>query len=100
MREDSKELRFLRRHRPRLHLDQIRPHGLGDRNEHLPTNHGFDEYFGYLYHLNAMEDPFYYTYPAAWKDTVGPRNLVHSFATGRGTTQQLIRVGARLASRR
>jgi arylsulfatase len=54
---------------------------LGDRNEHLPTNHGFDEYFGYLYHLNAMEDPFYYTYPSAWKSTVGPRNLVHSFAT-------------------
>ncbi|MGA9893308.1 MAG: sulfatase-like hydrolase/transferase, partial [Xanthobacteraceae bacterium] len=54
---------------------------LGDRNEHLPTNHGFDEYFGYLYHLNAMEDPFYYTYPPDWKATVGPRNLVHSFAT-------------------
>jgi arylsulfatase len=51
---------------------------LGDRNHMLPTNHGFDEYFGYLYHLNAMEDPFYYTYPSAWKDTVGPRNLVHS----------------------
>jgi arylsulfatase A-like enzyme len=54
---------------------------LGDRNEHLPTNHGFDEFFGYLYHLNAMEDPFYYTYPADWKATVGPRNLVHSIAT-------------------
>ena len=54
---------------------------LGDRNEHLPTNHGFDEFFGYLYHLNAMEDPFYYTYPSDWKSTVGPRNLVHSFAT-------------------
>jgi arylsulfatase len=54
---------------------------LGDLNHMLPTNHGFDEYFGYLYHLNAMEDPFYYTYPSAWKDTVGPRNLVHSWAT-------------------
>jgi hypothetical protein len=54
---------------------------LGDRNEFLPTNHGFDEYFGYLYHLNAMEDPFYYTYPPEWKATVGPRNLVHSWAT-------------------
>jgi arylsulfatase A-like enzyme len=54
---------------------------LGDRNAMLPTAHGFDEYFGYLYHLNAMEDPFWYTYPPAWKDTIGPRNLVHSFAT-------------------
>jgi arylsulfatase A-like enzyme len=54
---------------------------LGDLNHMLSTNHGFDEYFGYLYHLNAMEDPFYYTYPPEWKDTVGPRNLVHSWAT-------------------
>jgi arylsulfatase A-like enzyme len=54
---------------------------LGDRNHMLPTAHGFDEYFGYLYHLNAMEDPFYYTYPPEWKSTVGPRNLVHSWAT-------------------
>nr|WP_294510966.1 arylsulfatase [uncultured Rhodopila sp.] len=54
---------------------------LGDRNEYLPTVHGFDEFFGYLYHLDAMEDPFWHSYPAALKDKVGPRNLVHSFAT-------------------
>src|SRR2546421_251345 len=54
---------------------------LGDHNHMLPTNHGFDEFFGYLYHLNAMEDPFYYTYPPEWRNTVGPRNLVHSWAT-------------------
>jgi arylsulfatase A-like enzyme len=54
---------------------------LGDRNAFLPCVHGFDEYFGYLYHLNAMEDPFWYTYPPEWKGTVGPRNLVHCWAT-------------------
>lgn len=36
---------------------------LGDRNEFLPTMHGFDEFFGYLYHLDAMEDPFKPNYP-------------------------------------
>jgi arylsulfatase A-like enzyme len=54
---------------------------LGDLNEFLPTVHGFDEFFGYLYHLDAMEDPFHPNYPPALKDTVGPRNLVHSWAT-------------------
>ncbi|MCX5581731.1 arylsulfatase [Kaistia terrae] len=54
---------------------------LGDRNQFLPTAHGFDEYFGYLYHLNAMEDPFWNTYPPEWKATIGPRNLIHSWAT-------------------
>jgi arylsulfatase len=54
---------------------------LGDLNQFLPTVHGFDEYFGYLYHLDAMEDPFHRNYPPALKDTVGPRNMVHSWAT-------------------
>ena len=54
---------------------------LGDRNEFLPTVHGFDEFFGYLYHLDAMEDPFHPNYPQALKDKVGPRNLLHSVAT-------------------
>ena len=56
---------------------------LGDLNKFLPTVHGFDEFFGYLYHLDAMSDPYWYSYPndAAYRDKAGPRNLVHSWAT-------------------
>jgi arylsulfatase A-like enzyme len=54
---------------------------LGDLNQFLPTLHGFDEFFGYLYHLDAMEDPCHRNYPPALKATVGPRNMVHSWAT-------------------
>jgi arylsulfatase A-like enzyme len=54
---------------------------LGDLNKFLPTVHGFDEFFGYLYHLDAMEDPCHRNYPPAMKDVVGPRNMVHSWAT-------------------
>jgi arylsulfatase A-like enzyme len=54
---------------------------LGDLNQFLPTVHGFDEFFGYLYHLDAMEDPSHRNYPPALKDTVGPRNMIHSWAT-------------------
>ena len=54
---------------------------LGDRNEFLPTVHGFDEFFGYLYHLDAMEDPAHPNYPQELLDKVGPRNMVHSWAT-------------------
>jgi len=54
---------------------------LGDLNKYLPTLHGFDEYFGYLYHLDAMSDPYWYDYPQDWIDKYGPRNLVHSYAT-------------------
>jgi len=53
----------------------------GDMNKYLPTLHGFDEFFGYLYHLDAMSDPYWFDYPQDWIDKVGPRNLVHSYAT-------------------
>jgi arylsulfatase A-like enzyme len=54
---------------------------LGDRNEYLPTVYGFDEFYGYLYHLDAMEDPCHPNYLPALKDTVGPRHMVHTWGT-------------------
>ena len=54
---------------------------LGDLNPYLPTLHGFDEFFGYLYHLDAMSDPFDPNYPPEMKDKVGPRNILHTWAT-------------------
>ena len=58
---------------------------LGDRDEMLPTNHGFDEFFGNLYHLNAEEEPEHSDYPkdAEFKKKFGPRGVIHSFADGR-----------------
>ncbi len=54
---------------------------LGDQNAFLPTVHGFDEFFGYLYHLDAMEDPCHPNYPQELLNVVGPRNMLHSYAT-------------------
>jgi arylsulfatase len=56
---------------------------LGDLNKYLPTLHGFDEFFGYLYHLDAMSDPYWYSFPNDEKyyNTYGPRSLVHCWAT-------------------
>ncbi len=59
---------------------------LGDLNKYLPCVHGFDEYFGYLYHLDAMEDPFWHSYPESAKNTVGPRNMLHCYATATADT--------------
>jgi arylsulfatase len=57
---------------------------LGDLDEHLPTNHGFDEFFGNLYHLNAEEEPENEDYPKdpAFKERFGPRGVIKSFAGG------------------
>lgn len=58
---------------------------LGDRDKHLPTNHGFDEFFGNLYHMNAEEEPETYYYPKdpEFRKKYGPRGVVHSYADGR-----------------
>lgn len=66
---------------------------LGDLNEFLPTVHGFDEFFGYLYHLDAMEDPSHPNYPQELLATVGPRNMVHSWATTTDDTTVMPRWG-------
>ncbi len=58
---------------------------LGDLDEHLPSNHGFDEFFGNLYHLNAEEEPEHPDYPKnpEFKKKFGPRGVMHSFADGK-----------------
>ena len=66
---------------------------LGDLNKFLPTVHGFDEFFGYLYHLDAMEDPDHPNYPPALKETVGPRNMIHSWATNKVDSTEQTRWG-------
>lgn len=62
---------------------------LGDRDEHLPTMHGFDEFFGNLYHLNAEEEPEEYDYPNEkdfpdFRKKYGPRGVLHCWADGKG----------------
>ena len=66
---------------------------LGDLNEFLPTVHGFDEFFGYLYHLDAMEDPAHPGYPQELLNVVGPRNMVHSWATDKDDATVMPRWG-------
>ncbi len=66
---------------------------LGDRNEFLPTVHGFDEFFGYLYHLDAMEDPAHPNYPQNLLNVVGPRNMIHSWATDTDDSTDMPRWG-------
>ena len=75
----------------------LKPHGymtgqfgknhFGDKDEFLPSNHGFDEFFGNLYHLNAEEEPEDPDYPKdpEFKKRFGPRGVIHSFADGRVT---------------
>ena len=60
---------------------------LGDKDVFLPTNHGFDEFYGNLYHLNAEEEPEYPDYPKdpAFRKKYGPRGVIHSYANSDGT---------------
>ena len=67
---------------------------LGDLNKYLPCLHGFDEFFGYLYHLDAMSDPYWFDYPQDWIDKTGPRNLTHCWATETNDSSVMPRWGA------
>jgi arylsulfatase A-like enzyme len=76
---------------------------LGDRDEFLPTNHGFDEFYGSLYHLNAEEEPENRDYPTekdfpGFKAKYGPRGIIHSFANADGT-QKIEAIGPLTAKR-
>jgi arylsulfatase len=68
---------------------------LGDLNKYLPTLHGFDEFFGYLYHLDAMSDPYWYSFPVdeAYYNKYGPRSLVHCYATDTDDATEMPRWG-------
>src|SRR5690554_474168 len=65
---------------------------VGDLDEHLPTMHGFDEFYGNLYHLNAEEEPESIDYPTnmvfedgqTFREKYGPRGVIHSWADGKG----------------
>src|SRR5437773_1818139 len=71
---------------------------LGDLNHMLPTNHGFDEFFGNLYHLNAEEDPEQENYPSEkdfpnFRKNFGPRGVVHSWAADKDDSTEEPRWG-------
>jgi arylsulfatase A-like enzyme len=70
---------------------------LGDRNEHLPTVHGFDEWFGNLYHLNAEEEPEELDYPGQknpeYKKTFGPRGVLHAWASDKDDATEDLKFG-------
>jgi arylsulfatase A-like enzyme len=68
---------------------------LGDLNKFLPTVHGFDEFFGYLYHLDAMSDPYWFSFPVDqdFYNKYGPRYLVHSYATDTDDPTEMPRWG-------
>jgi arylsulfatase A-like enzyme len=68
---------------------------LGDLNKYLPTLHGFDEFFGYLYHLDALSDPYWYSFPVDqdYYNKNGPRSVIHSYATDKDDPTEMPRWG-------
>jgi arylsulfatase len=68
---------------------------LGDLNKYLPTLHGFDEFHGYLYHLDALSDPYWFTYPKdpKFREKYGPRNVLHTWATEKDDATEMPRWG-------
>src|SRR5262249_32339004 len=66
---------------------QVGKNHLGDKDKHLPTVHGFDEFFGNLYHLNAEEEPETYYYPkdSEFRKKYGPRGVLHTWAQSDGS---------------
>ena len=72
---------------------------LGDLNKYLPTVHGFDEFFGYLYHLDAMSDPYWFDYPQDWIDKTD-RAIWCTAGQPTWMTQPRWRAGARWANRK
>jgi arylsulfatase A-like enzyme len=68
---------------------------LGDLNKYLPTLHGFDEFFGYLYHLDALSDPYWYSFPIdeAFYNQHGPRSVLHCWATDKEDATEMPRWG-------
>src|SRR3954468_1233556 len=68
---------------------------LGDLNRYLPTRHGFDEFHGYLYHLDALSDPYWHSYPKdpAFREKYGPRNVLHCWATDKDDDTAMPRWG-------
>ena len=73
---------------------------LGDLNKYLPTLHGFDEFFGYLYHLDAMSDPYWYSLPPGLDSTSTARATWCTAGRRTRMTPPRCRAGARSASRR
>src|SRR5262245_60276135 len=68
---------------------------LGDLNKYLPTLHGFDEFHGYLYHLDALSDPYWPSYPKdpAFRAKYGPRNVLHCYASDTDDPTEMPRWG-------